>query len=168
MTNKKELVMIAASIVLLIGVIFWVGGARAEESLNSQVNDSQSQSSSSLSNFQVNQNDNVSRSRIGDVECSDPTLDAGIAGNRTLGSGSMAYVGITIPLGDGTCGNAQEQRLYQMKRELHWAEIEQNKKNILFMERMGSLCGEAKMKRTMHSSPILAQACFDAANTEWK
>lgn len=163
----KDLVICLVGLALSAGLAFLATQAEAndyESPANQQVNESNSSSSNAMTNLQINQNDNTARSRVGDVECSNPSLDAGLAGNRTLGSGSMAYVGVTIPLGTGTCGNAQKQRLYQMKRELHWAEVEQTKKDILFKQRMGDLCGEAKTTGRMKTSPILAQACFDAAN----
>lgn len=106
---------------------------------NSQDNHSSTYSSGSQQNYQINNNNNA-RHRIGDVECSAPTVDFGLTDREGSGNSLMAYTSISIPLSSGTCKRAQETRLRRMQLDLEITGIEQHKKDILFRERMTVVC----------------------------
>jgi len=104
---------------------------------NQQSNESSTNSYGSLANYQIN-NNNHTRHRIGDVECSAPSVDIGATdregGNNTM----MAYASITIPLAGKTCRKAQEARLRRMNIEMEVAQIEQKKRDEIFINKMKS------------------------------
>ena len=102
---------------------------------NTQSNNSSTNSSGTLQNYQIN-NDNNVRHRIGDVECAAPTVDVGLTGREGGGNNIMAYTSISIPLSSGTCKRAQETRLRRMQLNLETTAIEQDKKDQLFIEQL--------------------------------
>ena len=130
------------------------------EDTNSQNNNSTTNSSGSLQNYQIN-NQNDARHRIGDVECAAPTVNAGLTA-REGSSSAMAYTSISFPLGGSTCKDAQKSRLKQMEHELHVSTVEQRKKDIIFKERLTMICN--KLKGSEHH--MLLEECHGNAEGE--
>lgn len=102
---------------------------------NTQSNNSSTNSSGTLQNYQIN-NGNDARHRVGDVECAAPTVDFGLTDREGAGNSVMAYTSISIPLSSGTCKRAQETRLRRMQLNLQTTAIEQDKKDQLFIEQL--------------------------------
>lgn len=157
--NIKPFVVGIALVVIVFGFGVIISKvAEAEEYDNALFNDSASSSSSNMSNFQLNNNSN-SRHRIGDVDCSAPAVDMGITGPRSLSSRSMAYIAFNYPLGGSVCRDAQRQRLTAMKYNLVVAKIEQNKKDIIFQERMATVCIALHKTVMLDPDSVLYKEC---------
>jgi len=125
---------------------------------NSQFNRSTSTSSGSLQNYQVNNGSDIAYNKIGDVSCAAPQLTSGLA-DREGGEGAMFYVGVQVPLGGSTCKSAHKQRLSRMEYDMHVAIVEQNKRDIIFQEKMAKVCVELHHIVTVDEMNLLAIEC---------
>lgn len=130
----------------------------AADDTNSQQNNSNSSSYGSLANYQINSNSEAFH-QVGRARCAAPTVDAGIAGPKGLGNDSTAYMEVNFPLGGGTCKEAQDQELSLMKYDLHVAQVEQRKKDILFQTKMAQVCIALHATTLIQENNPLAKEC---------
>jgi hypothetical protein len=71
--------------------------------------------------------------------CAAPSVDIGIT-DRESGDSAMFYTSVSIPLMGGTCRKAQATKLRRMKLDYDIAREEQNKRNIIFKEKLYQIC----------------------------
>ena len=131
------------------------------ESSNSQMNESNSYSSGSLSNYQINSNSEA-RHRVGDAVCAAPSLDVGIAGrSNNLDDTGMVYAAINIPFGGSVCEDAQAATLGAMQYDLHVQQVEQRKRDVLFQNKMANVCVALHRTVAIDERNILWDECKD-------
>ncbi len=131
---------LAIQMVALAALVPSLALAEGDASHNSQMNESNSYSSGSLSNYQINSNSEA-RHRVGDAVCAAPSLDVGISGrSNNLDDSGMVYMAVNIPFGGSVCEDAQAATLSAMNYDLHVKQVEQNKRDILFENKMANVC----------------------------
>ena len=105
---------------------------------NTQSNQSSTSSHGTQANYQIN-NSNDMFHRIGDTACAAPVVDIGIT-DRESGDSAMFYTSVSIPLMGGTCRKAQKTKLRRMRLDYDIAREEQEKRNIIFKEKLAQIC----------------------------
>ena len=148
-------------LVVALAAISSIALADNESGVNSQNNESNSYSSGSLSNYQINSNSEA-RHRVGDAVCATPSLDVGIAGrSNNLDDSGMVYAAVNIPFGGSVCEDAQAATLGAMQYDLHVQQVEQNKRDILFQNKMAQVCLSLYGKLSIEQGNVLREACND-------
>ena len=134
--------------------------ANGDTSTNKQINESGSYSSGTLANYQVN-NNNDTRHRVGNAVCAAPSMDIGMAGRPDDGDTAMVYAAFTYPFGGSTCEDAQKAELIGMEYDIQTKQIEQNKRDILFQNKMASVCVALSKSVIIDESNLLWEECKD-------
>ena len=125
-------------LVLSLLPVLSVAQDQFNDDTNTQSNQSSTSSHGTQANYQIN-NSNDMFHRIGDVACSAPVVDIGVT-DRESGDSAMFYTSVSIPLFGGDCRKAQKTKLRRMRLDYDIAREEQNKRNIIFKEKLYQIC----------------------------
>ncbi len=130
-----------------------------DSSSNSQNNESNSYSSGSLSNYQINSNSEA-RHQVGNAVCAAPSLDIGIAGrSNDLDDTGMMYASFNIPFGGSICEDAQEAHLVNMRYDLKVQQEEHHKMNVLFQNKLAGMCMKLLGVMSIAEGNLLREEC---------
>ncbi len=154
---KKHAIKLVALAIVVPSLAFADGDA----SSNSQNNESNSYSSGSLSNYQINSNSEA-RHRVGSATCAAPSLDVGISGrSNDIDDTGMVYAAVNIPFGGSICEDAQQAELIGMQYDLQVQQEEHRKMNVLFQNKMAQVCVALEQTTYVADGNILAAECKD-------